>query len=193
MTRKEKVPPCPENGQGDAPACPPWCDRSHLREAVRDGLFHHDSRLTSLYPSASSRGHSDPELMVNVCQRVKGNQAGPVQVELQDESRSIALLDPVEARELARMLIEAAGTVACRPWCAEHLDETDACSTDAVEVPGTGAISMWASQSPADPAAVVSVDGHDAEGRAFDLLLTPEQTRALAASLLQLGEVTGRG
>lgn len=182
-----------QSTRGGAPPCPPWCDRRHLREAVRDGVFHHDSPLTSLYPSASSLGHSDPELMVNVYQRVEGDQAGPVRVELQDESRSVALLGPAEARELARMLIEAAGTAACRPWCAEHLTETDVCSTDVVEVAGPGGISVWASQSPADPAAVVSVDGHGAEGRAFDLLLTLEQTRALAASLLQLGEATGRG
>lgn len=176
-----------------APPCPPWCDRRHLREAVRDGVFHHDSPLVSLFPSASSTTDLDAELMVNVCQRVEGDQAGPVQVELQDASRSVALLRPAETRELARMLTEAAGTAACQPWCTEHLAETEACSTDAVEVAGTGGISMWASQAPADPAAVVSVDGHNAEGLTFELLLTLEQACALAASLLQLGEVTGRG
>lgn len=192
MTRKEKVPPCPENGQGAAPPCPPWCNRLHLGEGIRDGVFHHDSPLMSLYPSAPSTEDLDPELMVNVCQRVEGDQAGPVQVELQGD-RSVALLSPAEARELARMLTEAAGTAACQPWCTEHLTETDACSTNTVEADVAGGISMWASQTPADPAALVSVDGHNAEGLAFELLLTLEQACALATSLLQLGEATDRG
>lgn len=174
--------------------CPPWCDRMHLGcRPDPEGGFTHDRANASLLPAADSTEQGDTYLYVNVAQHQPAEGLpDPVVVELTAQEQ-VTTMTPAEARELARMLTEAAGTAACQPWCTEHLTETDACSTDAVEVPGSGGISMWASQSPADPAAVVSVDGHNAEGQPFELLLTLDQTRALATSLQQMAEVTGRG
>lgn len=171
--------------------CPPWCDPercdrrqggAHIASTppLKPSIDDVEIRVDRALWPAEPRFAPDPAVLLDLRSTAFMNE------------KVRGFLTPADAREVARRLIEAANT-ACQPWCTEHLTGPDACSTDAVEVPGSGGISMWASQSPADPAAVVSVDGHDAEGLPFELLLTPEQTRALGTSLLQLEAVTDRG
>lgn len=64
----------------------------------------------------------------------------------------------------------------CRPWCAVHSTETDACSSSVLDVCTVPGLSVWTSDTPA-LAPVIAVDGLDGRGRAFELALTPSQAR----------------
>lgn len=71
----------------------------------------------------------------------------------------------------------------CRPWCALHHHETDACSSAAVDVVTLPGAAVWASQLRTDAAPLIAVDGYDSSGARFDLALTPAQALDVGALL----------
>lgn len=79
----------------------------------------------------------------------------------------------------------------CRPWCALHQQENDACSSVAIELAALPGASVWASQLPTESAPVIAVDGHDRAGAPIDLALTLAQARDVGAVLQGLALLGG--
>lgn len=97
--------------QHDPSLCPPWCHREHLLTAAEtDAGFHHDSDALSILTTTPSPHHSGPEALNVTCSQFVPAE-GPAHlplVEIQDDSHTVALLNPGQARELGALLIARA-------------------------------------------------------------------------------------
>jgi len=96
--------------QQDPSLCPAWCAGEHLRTMLTDG-WHHDGSSVSI--ELVDRGADGAgQVFVHSSQYVSldGNVHPPI-VEMQDESRTLALLTSGEARDLAKALTDVADQV----------------------------------------------------------------------------------
>jgi hypothetical protein len=111
--------------------CPTWCEHEHGNEAVG---FHHDGEMTIIHVTDPMDPDGLAKIYVNVSQKVPTESpVDPPYVEVQDEFRTLLLLNPVDCLHLARALLEGAGEIA-----AERSD----CRAGAPEVRGLVAQAM---------------------------------------------------
>lgn len=97
--------------------CPPWCINPIPHETDEEirgqlGYFHDGEPQTLTIVDRDYSDGTEQHLIVKPSRFVGGNgRAEPALVELQDEHRTLALLAPAEARQLAGMLTAAADAI----------------------------------------------------------------------------------
>jgi len=190
--------------QHDPALCPPWCSGSHLRDEItRDG-WHHDGEPANLLGDEQT-------LYVKPSQYVSPLDGAHVAaVELQDDNRTVALLSPREARELAETLVEAArditaaallpvGTVempdgpwwliACPSWCLTAHGAADQPS-DRIHYSGDATAERRIDLTLADPPKRPDGTPYD-DAPCLDTYLTQHVREAEARVTLSVNEMQG--